>query len=343
MKYLVFAVVSLSLVLTTVPFDLRNDKSNKGYTDIDLLEEILELKALGEEEADAYLTTIEAWLLQISEKDVSFYISNNDNLEAVEVSLADAQNITSLSQFNLDLETVITVHGWQNTYNSTFNDLVGAAYLNTTNVNIVAVDWDTYASQLYVKARFTVPYIGGFVGQFINNVSSAYNYSLENFSIVGHSLGAHIAGYAGQLTNSSLSSITGLDPAGPLFFNSRPAERLSEGDAQYVQAIHTNALVVGVNFAVGSADFWPNGGYIQPGCLNTSLSCSHGRSYYYYSEALNTDQFIAKSCDSYNDYVAAECKRVPQSIMGAVNTSLFGDYYLETSSSYPYALGETDL
>lgn len=57
--------------------------------------------------------------------------------------------------------------------------------------------------------------------------------------IVGHSLGAHTAGYAGSLV-PGLGRITGLDPAEP-FFQGMPAHvRLDPTDADLVDVIHTD-------------------------------------------------------------------------------------------------------
>lgn len=50
---------------------------------------------------------------------------------------------------------------------------------------------------------------------------NAYNYSLSDVTLVGHSLGAHISGYAGKYTNGTLGIIVGLDPAAPLFFKGK--------------------------------------------------------------------------------------------------------------------------
>lgn len=97
-------------------------------------------------------------------------------------------------------------------------------------------------------------------------------FNLDKFHLIGHSLGAHLVGQIGRTTKNSVNKyvfhkITGLDPAGPVFFplNSMvPA--LSALDAEYVDIIHTDAMGLGANTGTGHADFWPNAGTMQPGC-----------------------------------------------------------------------------
>jgi hypothetical protein len=79
---------------------------------------------------------------------------------------------------------------------------------------------------------------------------------------VGHSLGAHVAGYAGKTVanlgritgksprwdldlnfdNYSIKINTGLDPAGPLFEWTPAFVGLDPGDASFVDVIHTNGV-----------------------------------------------------------------------------------------------------
>lgn len=59
----------------------------------------------------------------------------------------------------------------------------------------------------------------------------------------------------------------GLDPAGPLYYVTSDEEKLSIGDAKFVQVIHTGAGFLGYNGKLGDADYWVNGGTSnQPGC-----------------------------------------------------------------------------
>ena len=67
----------------------------------------------------------------------------------------------------------------------------------------------------------------------------------SDFHLIGHSLGSHIAGYAGERLKTSgvglLGRISALDPAEPLFQSMPEFVRLDPGDADFVDVIHTDA------------------------------------------------------------------------------------------------------
>lgn len=61
----------------------------------------------------------------------------------------------------------------------------------------------------------------------------------KHVHLIGHSLGAHTAGYAGERVEG-LGRITGLDPAEPYFQGMPSHARLDPTDAQLVDVIHTD-------------------------------------------------------------------------------------------------------
>lgn len=91
--------------------------------------------------------------------------------------------------------------------------------------------------------------------------------------IIGFSLGAQVAGAAGMIyhkkSGSKFGRITGLDPAGPGFDPQPNADnKLDKDDAEFVDVIHTCSGKLGITEAVGTADFYVNGGSKQPECAN---------------------------------------------------------------------------
>lgn len=71
--------------------------------------------------------------------------------------------------------------------------------------------------------------------------------------MVGHSLGAHVAGCAAKRLNSSekIDSIIGLDPADVGFKFEDKKKRLCDTDADYVQVIHTDIMKFGMPQPIG--------------------------------------------------------------------------------------------
>ena len=73
--------------------------------------------------------------------------------------------------------------------------------------------------------------VGAQVKVLVSNLINLNIIDVSNFHLVGHSLGAHVMGYAGKDFNLEndfkLPRITGLDPAGPMFhYESMPEEDL---------------------------------------------------------------------------------------------------------------------
>lgn len=138
---------------------------------------------------------------------------------------------------------------------------------------MICVDWEKGAIlPNYVKAAANTRLVGKQLAVLLKGLVDNNGLSLRNTHLVGFSLGAHVAGFAGaELGN--LSRITGLDPAGPLFESQDPRARLDQSDAEFVDVIHSNGenLILGGLGSyqpMGHVDFYPNGGRMQKGCSN---------------------------------------------------------------------------
>lgn len=71
---------------------------------------------------------------------------------------------------------------------------------------------------------------------------------VDDVHLIGHSLGAHIAGYAGAELQGQVGRISGLDPAKPDFEYMPSHVRLDPTDAMLVDVIHTDS---GSTFGAG--------------------------------------------------------------------------------------------
>lgn len=176
--------------------------------------------------------------------------------------------------FNSSRPTRIFVHGFYS--DSGLMESYAKAYLNAGDFNFIAVDWLAGAKTLnYPKARHRVREVGEALAVFIDHLVGI-GMNLEHLILVGHSLGAHVCGFAGKSVKSGkIPIIVGLDPALPLFSLKNKGHRLAYTDARYVQIIHTSGGFLGIKHAIGHADFYPNYGCKQPGCSGLSSGKAH--------------------------------------------------------------------
>lgn len=92
-------------------------------------------------------------------------------------------------------------------------------WVKAKKTNFCGVDWRELAHDGYYDASMKhVKYIGTQLSQFIMLLKDR-QVKMKSVSIAGHSLGAHVAGFAGnaiyQKYGTKISTIFGLDPAGP--------------------------------------------------------------------------------------------------------------------------------
>lgn len=135
---------------------------------------------------------------------------------------------------------------------------------------------------------------------------------------IGHSLGAHVCGQAGN--DFKFNRISGLDPAGPGFQYCPLNPGLTNSSADCVDVLHTNGESYdgfGRLDPLGHIDFYPSCGKTQPGCMRIEVGCSHDKAIYDFIGTINAsmsdpfaypvgegpcdDDFI-DNCQPCNDY-----------------------------------------
>ncbi|XP_068155941.1 LOW QUALITY PROTEIN: phospholipase A1 VesT1.02-like [Drosophila tropicalis] len=298
------------------------------WVDMDVAEEWLERQELLEGRG---LTTVP----------VKFYLYTSSNPSKGKKITTTTKSIDA-SNFNAAHPTRFVIHGWTQSYTSSMNKDIRAAWLSHGDYNVIVVDWARARSVDYASSVLAVPKTGKKVAAMINFLHSNYGMSLDDLYVIGHSLGAHVSGYAGKNTNGQVHTIIGLDPALPLFNYNKPSKRLSSTDAWYVESIQTNGGNLGFLKPIGKGAFYPNGGKTQPGCtLDVTGACSHGRSVTYYAEAVTEDNFGSIKCGDYEAAVAKECGSTYSNVRMGADTNAYmveGDFYVPVNSKAPFGM-----
>ncbi|XP_048219260.1 endothelial lipase isoform X2 [Perognathus longimembris pacificus] len=190
--------------------------------------------------------------------------------------------------FNVTAKTFFVIHGWtmSGMFENWLHKLVSALQTREKDANVVVVDWLPLAHQLYIDAVSNIGVVGHSVAKLLDWLQGKNGFSLGNVHLIGYSLGAHVAGYAGNFVKGTVGRITGLDPAGPMFEGADINKRLSPDDADFVDVLHTYTrsfgVSIGIQMPVGHIDIYPNGGDFQPGCgLNDILGSIASGMYHY--------------------------------------------------------------
>ncbi|XP_060554192.1 lipase member H-like [Ruditapes philippinarum] len=184
----------------------------------------------------------------------------------------------------------------------------------------------------------------------MNVLHETFGANYSNMYMIGWSLGAHVAGYAGEEIKSSgnlIGRITGLDPASLGFTgDGKTRARLDISDASFVDVIHTDIdSGKGIRDPIGHADFYPNYGIAQPGCKGKRM-CDHARAPSYFVESiLHSCTFYANPCHISNILAQAGCnvtcagQCVKMGFYAASSTKFpNGTFYLETNDVPQYCL-----
>lgn len=281
-----------------------------------------------------------------------------------ELKYTDISSISN-SHFDSARPTKILLHGFMSSKDdSPAVANLSAAFLEKFDYNIIGVDWSAGAKQFYPKAVANTRVVGATIANLVNTLKDKFGLKLRDLHVIGHSLGAHAAGYVGRRV-PGVARVTGLDPAGPMFTGTHPDVRLDPTDAIFVDAIHSDAGPLsdagfGTMQPMADADFYPNGGTYQPGCpppVKTTLeeivtlrfaaafdsvSCSHDRAIWYFIESVkvNNCHFPAVPCTSWGQFKGGHCScqtpPCPEMGISSISSKPNGTFYLATLPKMPF-------
>jgi len=274
------------------------------------------------------------------------YVLLTEN-ENISIPVTDSVRLWAHEKFDPSKNVVVMITGWNSDIASenTAADELWKAYKSRGDTNFILIDTARYVDTLYAWSAFNTQELGKAVGM---GLAELINYvPLENIHVMGHSLGAHIAGSAGkafqQETDKLLPRITAFDPAKPCFGEGESLQGVGRGDAEFVDVIHSDAGGLGKPEAIGDADFFPNGIVpLMPGCF--TIFCSHSRAWEYYAETVykgNENSFIARKCGSLHSFEINACIRQEIPMGYSCPTTAKGNFFLKTKSKFPFGLSKS--
>ena len=113
---------------------------------------------------------------------------------------------TTLNElFETNKKATFIIHGW--TQNA-FKDWIIAmkdAILGVENTNVIAVDWREGARGIYDQSIANAQIVGADLAKLVNSYVLNGLLTYKEIHFIGHSLGAHVAGFAGSLTFKPIS------------------------------------------------------------------------------------------------------------------------------------------
>ncbi|XP_035207087.1 inactive pancreatic lipase-related protein 1-like isoform X2 [Stegodyphus dumicola] len=236
------------------------------------------------------------------------------------------------TNFNPKFKTEIIIHGYlDGACRSAWMREMKDELFKRGSYNVIFIDWTWGNGPKYDESAANTKIVGKQLAILLQNIMNQSGAGPEKFHLIGHSFGAHIAGFAGKIVKN-IRRITALDPAMAPFQNKSKDERLDSTDANLVDVIHTNAgtevgEAIGDINPLGHADFYPNGGIKQDSCrlqilksylaldfLYATISlvprvCSHMQAVQYYKASINPKkcEIIGVQCPDYESFASGKC------------------------------------
>ncbi|XP_039501535.1 phospholipase A1 VesT1.02 [Drosophila santomea] len=268
-----------------------------------------------------------------------------------ELFVGDVENLRN-SGFDARHPTRIVIHGWMSQSKGSHIRKVKNAYLSLTNpgpngepanyedFNVIVCDWSKTSTNVnYYEVAKMVEDMGALLAELVRYLNQEAHMHFDDVYVIGHSLGAQIAGSAGkQIMPYRFNTIYALDPAGPQFREKSDEYRIDASDASYVESIQTS-VSFGFEQPVGHATFYPNYGKNQKKCY--VYGCSHKRSHDYFIESLTSPAgFWGPRCERHDDGTWVLLMSDGEFRMGGEpSIPKNGTFYVKTYSKPPYAMG----
>ncbi|KAH8306639.1 hypothetical protein KR044_002638 [Drosophila immigrans] len=198
-------------------------------------------------------------------ENITFWLYTQGTPEGI---LVDPRNLKGLPLHAKLLKVLI--HGMNGSRFSSPNAELLPKLLLLPDVNVLVVDFEKLSPEpCYTETSHNIRIVAGCLSELLGGLLWQRMVQADQLHLIGLGQGAHLAAFTSNLLSnihSKVNRITALNPSKALFLTSDLAERIDASDAEFVDVIHTDVLVLGLLQPVGHVDFYPNQGVVQPNC-----------------------------------------------------------------------------
>lgn len=267
---------------------------------------------------------------------LSFYTCNATDQASIDCLIQDLNCIENAYKLiNKDKrENTVFIHGYSRNKKPIQNII--SAYCSRNISTIALLNWtQLQPKQISLTVTNWTSAIGRIAASTFDTLKIK-GYNVETWHLIGHSMGAHIAGCIGTYTNFSWLHITGLDPAGVVFYTDMyKGCQINPDVANLTDVFYTDGNGYGTIREVGKLNIYANTGTApQPGCCSSSNIhyCGHFKAIEWYADAVrNGTRYSAIKCTNcfmflhFHDY----CKKNEHVYLGShINKKASGNYCL---------------
>ncbi|XP_054711900.1 pancreatic lipase-related protein 2-like [Uloborus diversus] len=242
-----------------------------------------------------------------------FILFTRRDLSRGKFLIADDEKTIRESGFNANHSTKFIVHGYEeNPLHDKWVLVLMKEFLAYNETNVIIVDWNRGSQAPYIQAVANARVVGAEIARMTNALKKFGNLTTNMMHIIGHGLGAHVAGYAGQSILPMVSRITGLDPAYKFFCNLPDNVRLDKADAEFVDVIHSELKDYdsghGTCHKLGHLDFYPDDQTVTAH-LHYEVTSDHQRAAAMFISSIRNGSclMIGYYCRSYKAFLRGEC------------------------------------
>ncbi|KAJ6216234.1 hypothetical protein RDWZM_007391 [Blomia tropicalis] len=202
-----------------------------------------------------------------SRRNTRFFLYTRRNREkGQEICIDDYESLLH-SNFDPNKRVIFLISGWlDNRYFAKWVREAFAHLLDRDDFNVIYVAWRSI-KELFVAAILIKMYSED-LAQFIDFIKSTHSISGQSIHCIGHSLGAFLCAFAGDLTHIGRVSVLDAGPR-PWYQRTHWSKRINRYQADFIDVIHSDfspGFSLGLTIPLGDIDFFPNSGTVQDGC-----------------------------------------------------------------------------